>query len=56
MGDVTLPLLCCHACKKWQFGGLSRNAIESRVKVVERGFPLISAQEYIVIPKVNIYY
>ena len=26
MGAVTFPLFCCHASKKWQFGGLSGDA------------------------------
>ena len=33
------PLFCCHACEKWQFGGLSGDARESRVEVVEGEFP-----------------
>ena len=56
MGAVTFPLLCCHARKKWQLGGLSGDARESRVEVVEGGFPRISARGYIIISKVNIYY
>ena len=56
MGAVTFPLFCCHACEKWQFGGLSGDARESRVFVVEEGFPRISARGYIIISEVNMYY
>ena len=55
MGAVTFHLLCCHACQKWQFGGLSGDARESRVEVVEEGFPHISARGYIIISKVKIF-
>ena len=54
MAAVTFPLFCCHACENWQLGGLSGDARESRVKVVERGFPPISARGYIIISKVKI--
>ena len=39
---------------KWQFGGLSGDASESRVEVVEGGFPRISVRGYIIISKVKI--
>ena len=54
MGDVTFPLFCCHACEKWQLGGLSGDARESRFEVVEGGFLRISVRGYIIISKVNI--
>ena len=58
MGAVTFPLFCllhcCRACEKWQFGGLSGDARESRVEVIEGGFPRISARGYIIISKVEI--
>ena len=47
-------LFCCHACKKWQFRGLRRDAREIRVKVVEGGIPHISERGYIIISKVKI--
>ena len=50
----TFPLFCCHACKKWQYRGLSRDLRESRVEVVEGGLPHISARGYIIISKVKI--
>ena len=56
MGTVTFPFFCCHVCEKWKFGGLSGDARESRVEVVEGGFPCISARGYIIISKANIYY
>ena len=56
MGAVAFTLFCCRACEKWQFGGLSGDVRESRVEVVEGGFPRISAREYIMISKVKIYY
>ena len=42
MGAVTSPLLFFHDCEKCHYGGLSRDARESRVYVVEGGFPHIS--------------
>ena len=42
MGDAPFPLLCCQDHEKWQFGGLSGDARESRVEVVEGEFPRIS--------------
>ena len=42
--STSFPLFCCHACKKWQFGGLSGDARESRVEVVEGGLPRIGAR------------
>ena len=54
MDDVTFPLFCCHAFENFQFGGLSGDARESQIEVVEEGFPHISARGYIIIPKVNI--
>ena len=58
MGAVTFPLFCCccQAYEKRQFGGLSGDARESRIEVVEGGFPRISVGGYIIISKVNIYY
>ena len=53
MGAVTFPLFYCHAGKKWQFGGLSGDARESRAEVAEGGFPLISTREYMIFSKVN---
>ena len=35
---------------------VSRDVIESRVEVVEGGFPRISVQGYIIVSKVHIYY
>ena len=49
MDAVTFPLFCCNACEKWKFGGLSGDARESRVEVVEGGFPRISPRGYIII-------
>ena len=54
MGAVTFPLLGCYAYKKWQFEGLSGDTREIQFKVVEGGFPCISALGYIIISKVKI--
>ena len=53
MGAVTLFLFCCQDCKKCQSVGLSGDARESRVEVVEGGFPRISARGHIIISKVK---
>ena len=58
MGAVTFSLLWCHACENGYFSVERGCDIKSRscVKVVEGGFPHISARGYIIISKVNIYY
>ena len=38
-GRCAFPLVVLLCLQKWKFGGLSGDAIEIRVKVVERGFP-----------------
>ena len=50
------PLLFYCDCENFQFGGLNKDARESRVEVVEGGFPCISVQGYIIISKVRIFY
>ena len=54
----TLVMMSCLLAKinKWKFGGMSGDARESQVIVVEGGFPRISARGYIIISKVKIYY
>ena len=55
-GLCDFPFVLFSYLQKWKFGGLSGDARESRVEVVEGGFPCISARGYIIISKVNIYY
>ena len=52
---VALPA-CLQKVRNGNFDIVSGDARDSRVEVVERGFPRISARGYIIISKVNIYY
>ena len=55
-GRCDFPLVMLSCLQKCQFGGSIGDARESRVEVVEGGFPRIIAQGYIIISKVKIQY